>query len=261
MTMGTLLKQARLDAGLSQRQLCGEEITRNMLSQIENGAARPSMDTLRYLALRLGKPISYFLEEETASVNQSLILQARAAYAEGKFDRVAEILEQYQSPDSVFDEEMALLNTLCAMERAEQAIDQGKLPYAAALLQEIQADSLYFVPQLQRRRLLLLAWAQLKDCATIMDQLPADDWELLLRAQAALDRKDAEKALRLLEAAHEQTERWHLLKGEALFAKGEFSAAATCFQQVESQALSRLEQCYEQLGDYKMAYYYAKKQR
>ena len=57
MELGKRLKAARLEAGLSQRQLCGEVITRNMLSQIENGAARPSMDTLLYLADRLGKPM------------------------------------------------------------------------------------------------------------------------------------------------------------------------------------------------------------
>ena len=53
MELGQLLKQARLEAGLTQRQLCGGKITRNMLSQIENGSAKPSMDTLRYLAERL----------------------------------------------------------------------------------------------------------------------------------------------------------------------------------------------------------------
>ena len=31
--MGELLRQARLEAGLTQRELCGERITRNMLSQ------------------------------------------------------------------------------------------------------------------------------------------------------------------------------------------------------------------------------------
>ena len=49
MDLGEKLKKVRLEAGLSQRQVCGERITRNMLSQIENGSARPSMDTLRYL--------------------------------------------------------------------------------------------------------------------------------------------------------------------------------------------------------------------
>ena len=68
MELGEKLKQARLEAGLSQRQLCGEEITRNMLSLIENGAAKPSMKTLQYLAGRLGKSVSFFLEEETLSI-------------------------------------------------------------------------------------------------------------------------------------------------------------------------------------------------
>ena len=64
MELGEKLKQARLDAGLSQRQLCGDTITRNMLSQIENGTANPSVATLQVLANRLGKPITYFREEE-----------------------------------------------------------------------------------------------------------------------------------------------------------------------------------------------------
>ena len=39
MDIGSRIKQARLEAGLSQRQLCGDTITRNMLSLIENGTA------------------------------------------------------------------------------------------------------------------------------------------------------------------------------------------------------------------------------
>ena len=39
--LGQRIRQARQEAGLSQRQLCGETITRNMLSQIESGKARP----------------------------------------------------------------------------------------------------------------------------------------------------------------------------------------------------------------------------
>ena len=50
MAVGDKLKAARLEAGLSQRQLCGDVITRNMLSQIENGSANPSVATLQYLA-------------------------------------------------------------------------------------------------------------------------------------------------------------------------------------------------------------------
>ena len=80
MELAQKLKQARLDAGLSQKAICGDRITRNMLSQIENGSARPSMETLRYLAGQLGKPISYFLEDDAVtSPNQTLMEQARSA--------------------------------------------------------------------------------------------------------------------------------------------------------------------------------------
>ena len=57
MCLGEKLRCARLEAGMTQRQLCGEMITRNMLSQIENGKATPSTKTLRYLAQMLGKPV------------------------------------------------------------------------------------------------------------------------------------------------------------------------------------------------------------
>ena len=64
MEIGMRIKQARLEMGLSQRQLCGDVITRNMLSLIESGKAKPSMDTLSYLAEQLGKPMAFFLDEQ-----------------------------------------------------------------------------------------------------------------------------------------------------------------------------------------------------
>ena len=94
MELGKRLKEVRLSLGLSQRELCGDEITRNMLSQIENGSAKPSMDTLKYLASRLGKPIGYFLEEEIVPDHQP-ILDARQAWckqdAQGVLDALAAI--------------------------------------------------------------------------------------------------------------------------------------------------------------------------
>lgn len=50
MTMGERLRRAREEAGLSQRQVCGDQITRNQLSQLEHDRVGPSVETLRYLA-------------------------------------------------------------------------------------------------------------------------------------------------------------------------------------------------------------------
>ena len=63
MTMGEKLRQARMEAGLSQRRVCGDRITRNQLSLLEHDRVGPSLETLQYLAGQLGKPVSYFLEE------------------------------------------------------------------------------------------------------------------------------------------------------------------------------------------------------
>ena len=71
MTLGEKLRQARVAAGLSQRQLCGQHMTRNQLSMLENNHAMPSLETLYYLAGQLGKSVSYFLEGEQSRLLES----------------------------------------------------------------------------------------------------------------------------------------------------------------------------------------------
>lgn len=63
MSLGSRIRQARLAAGLTQAQLAGDTVTRNMLSLIENDAAEPSVRTVQALAGRLGLPVGYFFEE------------------------------------------------------------------------------------------------------------------------------------------------------------------------------------------------------
>ena len=64
MTLGEKIKKARLKAGLTQRALAGDKITRNMLSSIESGNANPSMDTLKYLADELKIPMEYLVSDD-----------------------------------------------------------------------------------------------------------------------------------------------------------------------------------------------------
>ena len=91
--------------------------------------------------------------------------------------------------------------------------------------------------------------------------LPQDDEALLLRAKAALADGNAEKAARLLEAAEEQTgAQWYLLRGACALSEKKYAEAIQYFKPVEELALAQLERCYEGLEDYKMAYYYAKRQ-
>lgn len=258
MDLGQKLKQARLDAGLSQRQLCGNTITRNMLSQIENGSAKPSMETLKELAARLGKPVSYFLEEAAVvSANTAVMLQARQAWQRQDAAAVRQILADYQKPDAMFDWEYGLLWQSASLLLAEQAIEEKRIPYAAALLQEQQQSP--YCDLLREKQQLLLAQIGLDG------RLPSGDALLLAKAKQALKVGDLSWAKKCLDACEEQTISWHLLLGEVYFAQGDYKAAVEHFQAGEDfapeTAIPRLEECYKALEDYKMAYFYACKGR
>ncbi len=248
MTLGQQLKQARQEAGLSQRALCGDVITRNMLSQIENGTAKPSMDTLRYLAQRLGKSVGWFLDDAPDKMEQ-----ARTAYLEGRYADAIDVMSTDTAPDAV------LLTALCRIALAEQAVAQGRLPYAVSLLEQAEAGkaSPYYDASLERRRLLALAQAKGRGI-----DLPIDDRELLIRAKAALDRDDPHRAAQYLTAAEDlASPHWQYLRGEAYFAAGAYGDAADCYRAAldtfPKACAARLEACCRELEDFKGAYEYA----
>lgn len=266
MTLGEKLRQARLEAGLSQRQLCGEEVTRNMLSQIENGTATPSMGTLTYFARRLEKPVSFFLQEDAVcSPNQERMAQARTALAAGDGEEARNVLGQYVRPDPTFEAEAQLLERLAALQTAEEALTKGRSGYAAGLLEESWQEG-YCAAELERKRLLLLAQARPRQRGEICRRLPSMDGELLLRARYALDSGEFDRCLHLLEAAEDRDDAsWNFLRGELNLTRREYAAAAECFRKAEMEfpekCAVRLERCYRELGDFRQAYVYACKRR
>jgi len=74
MTLGQKFRELRLSKQMTQKELAGDFITRNMLSQIENDSATPSMKTMDYLAATLGKPIGYFLDKGHSEINLSHLI-------------------------------------------------------------------------------------------------------------------------------------------------------------------------------------------
>ena len=159
MELGEKIRLARTAAGLSQRQLCGEEITRNMLSQIESGKARPSMTTLQYLAARLDKSVSYFLED-SASPSTTALEQARQAYRQGQFQPALEQLENCRDKG----EEAQFLQYLCLIAQGKAALGQEKRPYAQQLLEKAGSiETLYKTDATERERLLWLLEACCKE--------------------------------------------------------------------------------------------------
>ena len=79
MTTGEKIKKLRVEKMMTQSQLVGDQITRNMLSRIESDEANPSLGTLLYIAKRLNVPAGYLLadENEDAIYAKSFALENR----------------------------------------------------------------------------------------------------------------------------------------------------------------------------------------
>jgi len=65
------VKQARSDAGLSLAQVAGDEISRTAIYFVETGKAKPSMETLKLIAERTGRPLDYFLSRPSTTEARS----------------------------------------------------------------------------------------------------------------------------------------------------------------------------------------------
>ena len=266
MELGQRIKAARLEAGLSQRQLCGEVCTRNMLSLIESGRAKPSMETLRYFAGRLGRPLSWFLGEEIiASPNLQVLEKAEKAWKSGDFPGGLEILGGYKGPDPALDATRYFLEIAFLLELADRAVQQGKLPYAKGLLERVAQVGANAVYPWDRQRWLLLRHAAGESAQSIAPRLTGMKAQLQLLAQAALEAGDPSRAAEYLMAVDDRSPDWSLQMGTLLLEKKDFAAAAEMLlaaqEEYPLQCIPLLETCYRELGNFELAYKYACKAR
>lgn len=65
------VKQARSEAGLSLAQVAGGQISRTAIYFVETGKAKPSMETLKLIADRTGRPLDYFLARPSTMESRS----------------------------------------------------------------------------------------------------------------------------------------------------------------------------------------------
>ncbi len=136
MDIGKKIKRLRIEKLMTQSQLTGGEITRNMLSRIENGAALPSLGTVVYLASKLGVPAGYLLsegEEEFIYHKTAVMKNIRRAYTDKNFELCRDMcITEFEE----FDDELELILTDCCLGVAEESIKHGRLHKACSFLDE-----------------------------------------------------------------------------------------------------------------------------
>lgn len=151
MTLGQKIKAARLEKGLTQKEVVGDYITRNMLSKIENDSATPSVRTLEYLAKALDLPTGYFLSD--AQISDGLVPdglnEARAAFREKRWTDCLALLEADKTAGT--SDEGYLLHARAGAYAARQALEEGRLTEARELAETAHyynQEGLYGSPDL-----------------------------------------------------------------------------------------------------------------
>jgi tetratricopeptide (TPR) repeat protein len=133
--IGERIRKARTEAGLSQAQLGAPHFTRAYVSAIELGKVRPAMKSLDFMAEKLGKSTSYFMEDAeadrrrkersvTVARGNQLISEGRAAEAIPLFEAMTKA--------AVSGSERAILQR--SLGRAYIQVDRGA--EATAVLNE-----------------------------------------------------------------------------------------------------------------------------
>lgn len=174
MTLGQKIKAARLEKGLTQKEVVGDYITRNMLSKIENDSATPSVRTLEYLARALDLPPGHFLND--AQISDGLVPdglnEARAAFREQRWlDCLAALKADKTAATS---DEGYLLYARAAANAAQEAFAQNHLTEARELAETAHyynQEGLYYSPGLAAKLALMLG--------KILTQLGTEHYEAL----------------------------------------------------------------------------------
>ena len=73
--LGERIKKLRKEKKLTLVQLAGERLTKGMLSLIENGKAQPSMESLHYIAERLGVEVATLLNDQQLEQLRELLVE------------------------------------------------------------------------------------------------------------------------------------------------------------------------------------------
>ena len=135
MTIGEKIKKLRTDKLMSQNELAGSEITRNMLSQIEHGSAMPSLSTIKYIASRLNVSPGFLLaddEDERLYLKGAVIDNIKKAYVSKHFALCYDMCKNLEWSD----EEITLILAESSLRVGIDEFRGGNLRLASQYLDE-----------------------------------------------------------------------------------------------------------------------------
>lgn len=279
MNIGEKIRDLRIAKLMTQSELAGDRITRNMLSCIENGNAQPSLSTILYIASRLNVPAGFLLAEEGDEIvyrKMNSLANIKRAYTAGDVWGCRSLcLSGCPSPD----DEICLLLAECDTGIAVEEFWKGRLRSACRFFDEAlsYADkTVYHTGHLEAkirvfftymRRISSTIYLDMLDEERVLDLRYESDFSAYLGALESLDGGDTDAAQAYTEQASEGFFGAHI-RIRLLMDQGQFEEAKrlllsmlnaeTPLNEIELYSiLCELEICCRETEDFKGAYTYA----
>lgn len=272
MTVGEKIRLRRKELGLTQREVAGDAVTRNLICRIERGDCLPSLDSLSAIAKALLVPVSYLVSEEddfTAFAVGAMLPDLREAYAAGRFADVMTLIGKLP-PDGIADE-VACIASAAALGLAERSMREGNLK---KIPEYVEAAKEY-----AKKTVLPTDWilARAELCRAVAKSPESPRWEVrreeyLASAEKAIGYNDYlyltdetgiecnRDSIKLHRQAREMiTNRRYREALTTLLALEEKKSSGELTPYFLYRIYSDTETCYRELGDFEMAYRYSSK--
>ena len=273
MNIGEKVKNLRTSKLMTQKELAGDIITRNMLRQIERGSALPALQTLIYLANRLGVPVGYLVSDSEA--NETFYK---------KYTSYQNIIESYKSGEWAIcrdlclsclankgDNEITYMLAQSSMRLGISYFSEGKLKNAVKMFEEAIDNSAYTVFDTGGILSCISAHATIMALISpsLVLEVPESEKSETVCTSDICKLTDIIKGKTELRNIPKETEwstpnYYHFINAKALIENGNYGAAVSLLSHVCEDdrlprpltylALDAYEKCCKETNDYKGAY-------
>lgn len=180
MNIGDKIKQLRARKGMTQSELVGDCVSRNMLSLIENGHANPSLQTLEAVAAKLKVTPAFLLadaEEQAFLLKQAQMADIRIAFSGKNYRIAADLCRRLYEEGLEKDDEVDLIMAESLLENAKEALFSDYVRVACRMFDEAvfyAARTMYYTDYLMASAWLYFEYMGMLSPSLMSENLEAE---------------------------------------------------------------------------------------
>lgn len=266
---GEKVKERRMKLGMTQKDVAGDFMTRNMLSIIESGRAMPSIETAVYLSKVLDISLSYLFSYDKNYFffeKQEKLPHIRELYENKQYNECMELIDSLSDSD----DELHYIYAFCALKYGRKMLFSGSLSISEKYLKlalDTASKTFYSTFEIEATAHLYLSVAS--NIQAPLLEFDSERYEMI--KNRTFDYEFFKYITMDYEYTFENENYKKHLEAKRLLKKYKYIDAIALLQQLEELknkeynaymlfgVYSDIEIAYRQIGDFENAYRYASK--